>query len=110
MAVPRKRLPRIPSSVPSVLGPVPVRLDPFAEKNEAETLGAFNFHSRSIRIRDTLPRNAAWQTLFHEMTHIALWDAGAHGQLTEKQEESVCDAVATYLAAAMQAGHITLKE
>ncbi|HXC26099.1 MAG TPA: hypothetical protein VNU46_09300 [Gemmatimonadaceae bacterium] len=97
--------PKLPKVVFSVLGDVPVIMsDELAEK--AEAIGLINFHNRKIAIQTNLSRETMWPTLFHEMTHLALNDSGTADVLTKKQEESVCNAMGLYLAAAVQAGYL----
>jgi hypothetical protein len=44
-----------------------------------------------------------WQTLFHEMVHVVLSDAGLHNAFTEDQQEIICDVIATARVAEMLA-------
>jgi hypothetical protein len=89
------KLPRLPSSVFSLLGPVPVLvMDLSTEEGGNETLlGIWNAARRDIRVRPLMAPVTALHTLYHEQTHCWLWDAGV--RLTSEQEEAVCDAIAT---------------
>ena len=96
--------PALPTQVYSPMGPVPVlRRSP--GKN---ILGSFKKYHRVVKVRPGLSPEAAWQTFWHEIIHLILWDAGAHNQLTKEGEETLCDAIGTYLTAAMLAGHLTV--
>lgn len=99
----------LPTTCFSLLGPLPVSFDPQLIKQK-DALGYIDYADRTIRIQSDLHRQAQQQAFFHEMTHIALWDAGAHNSLSKKQVETVCDAIGTYLAAAVQAGFLKVKE
>lgn len=101
----RRTLPKLPAEVFSVLGPVPVTENPsLVEKREA--LGLASFRPRTIQVDQGSTRQAQWQYLWHEMVHYALWDAGVTNGLSHEQEEAVCDAVGTYMAAAMLGGYV----
>lgn len=102
---PLKRMPPLPSEVHSSLGPLPVSLsDTLSEKEGA--VGIVDLRTRSIRIDSGCNGEARWQTLFHELTHVALYDGGATDALTREQEELVCNAVGSFLAAMMKAGKL----
>jgi hypothetical protein len=102
---------KLPAVVYSQLGPVPVRVDPElnreAEPSE-ELFGRFNKASRAIAINGTSCHHAQLGTLMHEIAHVAMWDAGTDNILSEAQSEAVCDAIGTYLAAAVVAGYVRL--
>lgn len=106
--MPRKRaMQAIPNEFFSVLGPLPVTLrEDLLEKDEAH--GAFGATQRNILIDNSegASRDHQWQTLWHEATHVGIWDAGAHEGLTPEQEERVCNAMGTYLTAMMKAGYL----
>jgi hypothetical protein len=105
-----KSLPKLPRTAFSLLGPVKVSL---FSKKKADKLGAcglYDYCARIIKIRPGMNRTSEWVTLWHESVHIALMDAGVHGNtLTKEQEEAVCDAVGTYLTAMMQAGRLVTR-
>jgi hypothetical protein len=96
----------LPESVPSALGPVPVSV--VDSIHEDGRRGEFNEEQRTLSVRADLCESMQWQTLFHEFTHIALFDGAAHELLTEKQTEAVCNAVGTALAAAIASGWIAV--
>ena len=93
----------LPKDVFSPFGPLKVR--PLDDPDEA-VFGKFLYDQREVQLRKSACAETQWNTVLHEMTHIALWDSGAHAQLTEEQEEAVCDAVAAYLTAALHNGYI----
>lgn len=95
-------LPPIPSQAFSHLGPVSVS----SSKLEG-LLGHFQPPSRTIELLEGQHTAQQWQTYWHECVHLALFDAGV--KLPEKAEESVCDALGTYLAAAVRAGFIKVQ-
>jgi hypothetical protein len=99
-----------PAAVFSLLGPVPVSVEEARAVDGEWTLGTFDKQLRRIRLDSALVPAARLATLWHECTHVALWDAGADNSLTERQAEIVCDALGTYLAAATLAGYLTLHE
>lgn len=98
-----KELPPLPSSVHSVLGPVPVEIvTDLKDSAGHECLGLWLPELRVIKICDGVHPYTAWVTLIHEHTHCSLWDAGV--QIGGKLEESVCDAIGTARIAEMLAG------
>jgi hypothetical protein len=106
--MPRRRaLQEIPNEFFSVLGPIPVeQKSDLLEKDEC--YGAFGPSQRKILLdtSDGSTREHIWQSLWHEVTHLGIWDAGAHEGLTHDQEERICNAMGTYLAAMMAAGYL----
>lgn len=93
---------KIPSSVHSALGPVPVEFVPnLKDQKGVDCLGTWNYNDRKLRLRPEQPAVVAWQTFFHEKVHMWLNDAGVTGFLSEKQEEAVCDALSTAMLAEM---------
>jgi hypothetical protein len=102
---------RLPVSVYSQLGPVPVSLDDgiHADKKEP-AFGLFSGRDRSIRVDSGSSPENQLATLMHEVVHLALFDAGSNNVLSATQAEVVCDAVGTYLAAAIVAGYLKVAE
>lgn len=98
-------MPPLPSEAFSVLGPLPVRKEEELLRDE-DALGIVRFRPRTIGIDGGSGPETSWQTFAHEMTHVALWDGGIHDALTYEQREGVCNALGTYIAAAVQAGYI----
>lgn len=96
------KLPRIPQSVHTSIGRVPVELVPNLKDQQGDDcLGTWNFGDRKIRLRPEQAPVTAWQTFFHEKVHMWLSDSGVSETLTVKQEESICDALSTALLAEM---------
>jgi hypothetical protein len=106
---PRKRVfPRkLPTEAFSVLGPVPVDHSDALLRDES-ALGMTKFAPRSITLDSNSGLETQWQTLAHEIVHVALWDGGVHQTLSHEQRESVCDALGTYIAAAIREGYVKL--
>jgi len=103
----KNKLPNIPKRMFSVLGPVPVTMQADLESKE-NALGISRFKSRTVQLHAGSSSETVWQTFFHEMTHVAMWDAGCHDILKHKQREAICNAMGTYLAAAVQAGYLKM--
>jgi hypothetical protein len=100
-------LPDLPTTAPTLLGPVPVAVvDAIHEDGRR---GEWDGMHRSIRVLSSLALPVQWQTLGHELAHAILDDSAAQHVLTERQTEIVCDAVGTWLAAAVAAGRVVLK-
>lgn len=100
---------KLPASVWSQIGHIPVRHEAgMIDKPDDPAYGKWNAVRRDITI-DPSPCNATQiATLFHEMTHVALWDAGGENVLSDAQTEFVCDALGSYLAGALKAGFLKL--
>lgn len=107
MAQPRKRMPPLPKALFSVLGPVPIEMAPDLDGGDA--LGVFDERTRKILIERDMPKTTQWSTLLHELCHLALWDGGLVGRISNEQEEAICDAIGNYLAASLYAGHLLVK-
>lgn len=89
-----KPLPPLPTTAPSVLGPVAVeRVVDLRDSNGVACLGTWTSTLRLIRLDASLPLAAAWHTYWHEWTHVALYDVGV--KLKKAKEEQICDALAT---------------
>jgi hypothetical protein len=93
---------RFPKEAFSVVGNLAVKRT--TEGLDEGDFGEFMIQERFIKIRPKLPDNMAWATYWHEALHVACYDAGIVHDLTDKRQEAVCDAVATYLTAMMRAG------
>lgn len=61
---------------------------------------------RTIDVESDAGKETQLQTFWHEVTHVALWDGGCHDALTHEQREAVCNAMGTYMAAAMIGGYL----
>jgi hypothetical protein len=99
----------IPKALWSAFGPVSVAAGKSVQCNGRSALGSWDGWARTIKYRKGNDASAL-QAVLHEMIHLALWDAGAHNCLTDKQQELVCDAVGSYLAGAVRAGAIELRD
>jgi hypothetical protein len=101
---------KIPARVWSQLGSVDVRHEPgMIENNESPAFGRWSGIKREITIDPAACEHTQLATLFHEITHIALWDAGGENVLTEAQTEYVCDALGAYLAGSALGGFLALR-
>lgn len=103
---------KLPARVWSQVGPVNVRHEAGMIDNvnkEDAAYGKWNAVQREITIDPSACDATQLITLGHEITHVALWDAGGENVLSEAQTEFVCDAMGSYLAGAIQAGFIVLK-
>ena len=89
----------LPGSVWSALGPVRVAIVKKlrTKKKKKKLMGLWNPIERTIYIRADMNPRAMLATIAHEWVHVILWDAGV--SLTEKQEESVADALSTGIIA-----------
>lgn len=92
-----RRYPPLPTSVQGAGGTLTVQLVAEIKPDEPgeDILGQFDPSTRHIRIKKSLRGDQQWLVYFHELTHAALWDSGAHNALTGPAEEIVCDAVST---------------
>ena len=92
------RLPDIPSELWTPLGLIPItKVEGLAGDNGDKACGMWLNGLREVKIAQHMHPIADWQTVGHELAHVILHDAGA--QLDEKQEEAVCDAFGSYIAA-----------
>lgn len=94
MATKAKKLPALPKSINSQLGPIPVRLVPDLKAKDGDAcLGLWEGVERVISIHAGAPRAVQWQALFHEQVHQVLWDSGL--RVGEAVEEQVADLIAS---------------
>lgn len=93
----RKTYPRIPDRIEAPGGAVTVTFKPAGKVRDAhhEAWGTWEAHTRSVEIDKSAPPAHQWRTLFHELTHVALDDAGLSNGMPDELVEAVCDAVAT---------------
>ena len=89
--------PALPKKVQGLGGPIrvlrPVRLD-------EDAWGHWFPEERIIHIRSTLPRETAWHTLLHELSHAMLDDASI--PMAEELMETFCDLNAGAMLQAMR--------
>ena len=95
-----KRYPPIPKFVRCLGGRVPVKIvskkemAKYSDPGE-ELFGYFHESHRFILIARHLKPSERWRVLWHEISHIALWDSGIQNGLEGKLEEAICDAFAS---------------
>jgi hypothetical protein len=100
---------KLPAVVWSQLGEIPVKHESgMIESKDEPAFGRWSSVRRDITIDPSPCAATQLATLCHEVTHVALWDAGGENVLTEAQTEFVCDALGVYLAGAIQNGYIKL--
>lgn len=101
-----KRFPRIPKSIFSALGEIPVRSMSRKEADDDDCTGKYDPTPREIRLFDKSDPAQRWRVLCHEIIHVPLYERGLEYILTEKQTEAVCDAVGNFLAEMVVAGRL----
>lgn len=88
-----RKLPTLPKSTPSILGPVPVtRVKDLKDDKGRECSGICNHALRVVRLATNMSETVAWQTYWHEWAHIVMVDAGIEAPKVLK--ERLCDAFA----------------
>lgn len=99
---------RLPARVWSQLGPISVELKALSAPTPGADadFGGWIPAKREIELHADLCDASRIATLLHEVTHVALWDAGGENVLTDQQKEFVCDAVGSYFAGAVLAGYL----
>jgi hypothetical protein len=102
---------KLPNKVWSQLGPISIDVKALTAPAPGADpdFGGWIPAKREIELHADLCARAAIATLFHEMTHVALWDAGGENIFNEQQKEFICDAVGSYLAGAALAGFLVLR-
>lgn len=92
------RFPRIPKRLNAPGGVVLVVLKPAGRvrTGESECWGTWEPHTRTVEIDKSAPIAHQWRTLFHELAHVALDDAGLSNGMPDELVEAVCDAMATH--------------
>ena len=104
---------KLPSKVWSQLGAVPVTLAANLRQDDAKpdslAYGLWDEDQRAISVDPTACTATQIKTLFHEMCHIALNDAGVHNTLSDSGVELVCDVIGSYFGGAFLAGFIKLQ-
>lgn len=95
-----KRLPPIPKTVASQLGPVTIEwVKDLKARDGDDALGLWCPEDRTIKLRVGLHLAAAWATLEHERVHQICWDAGVG--IGDEAEERVADAISSARVAQM---------
>lgn len=91
-----KRFPPLPKTISAPGGTVTVRrVKAIKLASGHEAWGTWEPHTRTVEIDLTAPMAHQWRTLYHELAHVALDDAGLHNGMNEELVEAVCDALAT---------------
>lgn len=86
-------LPPIPATVPSVVGPVPLRnVKDLRDKRDNACFGIWRSTERDVRLEADMALTTAWLTYWHEWSHIVFWDAGI--ELEKTLEERIANALA----------------
>ena len=93
----------LPPSVHTVLGAITVeRVDMIRNPDGSpcpDDLGEFSYHTRAIRVLDSLHPTQAYHTMRHEWAHAVLFDSGIYNVLSKRLTEQLCDILATALTA-----------
>ena len=87
-----KKLPPIPRTMPSILGPIPVEIVAnLRDKQDRECFGISRHGERDMRIDRDQHLTKMWATYWHEWFHFVIADAGI--ELDHDKMEAICDAV-----------------
>lgn len=97
-------LPKIPSEIPSHLGPVAVTLDPDLMASE-DCYGKTVYATREVVLQADMSPTTAWVTYWHEALHVFLFDSGLANNLKPELQETFCDSFGTWMTMAMQQGY-----
>lgn len=87
------KYPAIPKTIEAPGGPVTVTIGTVSTGEK--DMGCWDPDARAISIRTGIAPRMQWSTFYHEATHVALADSGLGHLLSDKQQEAICDAVAT---------------
>ena len=90
----KRRYPPLPKEVQGSGGTLTIELSD-KPGDESDNMGHFGPSTRHIQVLKSLRGDQRWMVFFHELTHAALWDSGAHNAVPGAAEEMVCDAIAT---------------
>lgn len=71
-------------------------------EDAVQTRGCWRPLERRVVVGSTLPRRSAWLIFWHEVGHSWLDDSGVHAFLSDRQQEGVCEAVASGLIRLME--------
>lgn len=97
---------KLPEVLHSSLGNLKVTYE--ENLDEGEDRGQALLVHRVLKVDPAMDERQQAQTFWHEAIHYALFDSGVHNVLQGKQEEAVCDAVGSFLAALMDNGQLKL--
>jgi hypothetical protein len=88
------RMKAIPKKVMGLGGWITVKVVPGLTHKKKKVSGLWNARTRTISIlAGELPREMR-HTLYHELTHAAIYDSGQHNLLSEEGNEALCDMMA----------------
>ena len=88
--------PALPKTLMAPAGEVTVVLSPKIKHPDGdECWGIWDEATRTITLDKTAMKRHQWRVLFHELTHVALDDAGLSNAMNDELVESVCDAIAS---------------
>lgn len=91
----RKDLPPIPPVIHTACGPFRVELVSKLIETD-ECYGRVSYRDRRIELDADMALPSAWATLWHEVVHAWLMEAGV-SELPEATEEKVCDVLGSAL-------------
>lgn len=88
--------PPLPKIVTAPGGDVTIVLSPKIKHPDGdECWGMWDESIRTITLDKTATKRHQWRVLFHELTHVALDDAGLSNGMPYELVEAVCDAIAS---------------
>lgn len=92
----RAKYPPLPKELEGPGGTVTIVLtkEPITYES-AECWGLYDSEARTITIDARVKPRQRWLTLFHELAHVALIDAGLNNGIADTLHETICDAIAT---------------
>lgn len=97
----QKRLPPLPTKLATPHGTIPVE-----RYSSDEDCGEFDRTTRRIRIDGSMAHSLKWQTFWHEVGEVAVFDSGVYHILNEKQKDAMLDAIAGQLTTMMLSGQL----
>ncbi len=88
--------PPLPTRVEGAGGPITVKRVKRARSDDGKACwGTWDASRREVQVDRSPPRSHQLHTLFHELTHAALDDAGLAQLLSDHGQEAICEAIAT---------------
>lgn len=88
--------PALPKRIRGAAGSIAVRLLKRVRGDEGDACwGTWDQSTRTIRIEKGVPRQHQFRTLYHELAHATLDDAGIGYLLTNEGTEAICEAFAS---------------
>lgn len=99
--------PTLPKATWSALGVISVGELSKDFPGYENTFGFFSPTKRDIAVAHDVMPAMQWSTFWHEVTHVALFDAGVNNILSHEQLESICDALGSHLAGMTLAGYLS---